>query len=346
MYFIELSKPIYLGLVSENFTPQKIQNISLHDLHILRETYGKIEFGNTDYENKVKTIADQIKSDLKNGLKYDTKFNNELYFKRYYLYLSKCIKWINDITIYVSDIFEDQNDACIISRNKYNSYVIDTNEIDVYSCPFNLEDDKVTNVSIYINCVNQKDKNFDIFYTILHELKHIYDMYITKISEYDLDSDIVYSQRYNTVLNPKNKLILNDVNTQESFQKKHVLFGDVFKYIISNIYLLNKSEVQARIENTVVQLNNVDIEINIKDRKDLCEYSEIYKDYYWIYMRLKFCLLLSNSQKNMFNEYYIDIFNNMYKTKFKNYDELLTYLINRLDKLYFKHIINYLINQK
>lgn len=66
--------------------------------------------------------------------------------------------------------------------------------------------------------------NFDIYYVILHELKHIYDMYITKISEYDLDSDIVYSQRYNTVLNPKNKLILNDVNTQESFQKKHVLF--------------------------------------------------------------------------------------------------------------------------
>jgi len=32
---------------------------------------------------------------------------------------------------------------------------------------------------------------------------------------------------------------------------KHVLVGDVFKYLISNAYLLNKSEVQARIENTI-----------------------------------------------------------------------------------------------
>jgi len=46
----------------------------------------------------------------------------------------------------------------------------------------------------------------------------------------------------------------------------------------------------------------------------------------------------------MFNEYYLKIFNNMYKIKVKDYNELLSYLIKKLDKLYFKHIINYLIN--
>lgn len=132
MYFIELSKPIYLGLIRENFTPQKIQNISLHDLHILQESYGKIEFGNKEYEKLIKNISNNIKDDLINGLEYDTKFNNELYFKRYYLDLSNCTKWINDITIYVSDTFESENDSCIISRNKYNSYVIDINAIDIF----------------------------------------------------------------------------------------------------------------------------------------------------------------------------------------------------------------------
>lgn len=127
---------------------------------------------------------------------------------------------------------------------------------------------------------------------------------------------------------------------------KHVLVGDVFKYLISNAYLLNKSEVQARIENTIGQFNKIEDEIELHKRSDLCKYSEIYNEYYWLYMRLNFCLDLSEQQKSMFNEYYLKIFNNMYKIKVKDYNELLSYLIKKLDKLYFKHIINYLINQK
>ncbi len=347
MYFIESSKPIYLGLISERFTPQKIKNTSLHNLYVLRESYGKIEFGNKEYENIIKEVSDEIIKDLKSGLDYDTRLDGELYFKRYYIDLSKCTKWINDITIYVSDIFENQNDSCIISRNKYNSYVIDTNNINVYSCPFTIKDNKVSNVSIYINCVDLNDNNFDIYYVILHELKHIYDMYITKISEADLNSDILYSQRYDSVVNTNNKkLILNNIDSQKQFQMKHVLVGDVFKYLISNAYLLNKSEVQARIENTIGQFNKIEDEIELHKRSDLCKYSEIYNEYYWLYMRLNFCLDLSEQQKSMFNEYYLKIFNNMYKIKVKDYNELLSYLIKKLDKLYFKHIINYLINQK
>lgn len=81
MYFIESSKPIYLGLISERFTPQKIKNISLHDLYVLRESYGKIEFGNKEYENIIKQVSDEIIKDLKTGLDYDIKLDSELYFK-------------------------------------------------------------------------------------------------------------------------------------------------------------------------------------------------------------------------------------------------------------------------
>lgn len=350
MYFFNLTQYQQTYQLYNRFNHYIRQSIHYNQesARIILETYGMIEYSNMQYSREIMKCAEQIEQDIKNNnLKYDSTLLGLNIFRKYVINLSFCTKWIDHLNVYISTEYENINDAGLISTKGTSEYVIQEKDIDLYTFPYALKDGKIKFASIYINYVDINDSNFKLEAVIEHELKHIYDMYVIKCSEHKLNQDIVYSQKYNYY---SHRNIINYVSNIQKFKELNIKADDVCGYILNITYLLNVSEIQARIVNTKSQLFKLDIDeiFSVEDnrknngtlRKSISGVSNIYNEYYVIYNKLKMSLYLSSEQQDIFDNKFLNIFNDVYSRKFKNYKDFIKFLLQRMDKLYFRHIDN------
>lgn len=290
----------------------------------LNEKYGMKEYDNKKLENELYNIASKITYSYMNIIKNKLNYNYKLYengkFKRKLYGLSfniESVDWLDKLNIYftLEQIDEKNigNDTMTLSNScgyMYNSETEKT-ELSKIKRQIFTNDNKMVNVYLVKdNTVNTASilfsfykglYNKDYLVSILeHEINHIFDMYIQNIDNTKLNQDqLLYdwltpisvetSELYRDLVS--SKLTYNDkVNIIKNGQFTYDALSELFK---GWIYLLNESELHARLYNFNFELIHTTTKYNCgaKVEQNIIRYlhniSPIFREYYDIYQILK-----------------------------------------------------------
>ena len=209
-----------------------------------------------------------------------------------------------------------------------------------------------------------------------HEISHIYDVYKQNISFnklnndlLELSSDIIYNDNKTNDIIDKLLNEKNNVNTLKHLINTEVSYEVVSNFIADNLYLLNKSELRARLNNCRYEIeqfiNNKNIILNIKNNDILQDklrlISSTFNTYFILYEILKmFIKYLSNDIKQQFidndiknvydklrpNDYnYKKMFNkkltnNYNQYTLKSFDLFIQYHVDNIYNIFLKHAIS------
>ena len=181
------------------------------------------------------------------------------------------ISWVDKIHIYVTTSFDDDSfTLCDNDNMKY--YIIYDNKT---LPPYELHGLHLKYMSIVFSSSLDDVNAYKITNIILHEMKHGYDLIRKRFMANDLNRDIKYF--YDTLPEEEMQYITKYYNYSEPRMHKFVISlnsEEIYALIRSMIYLLNTSEMSARLVNFQGDVNMYAITNNKKefDKSDFYMY--------------------------------------------------------------------------
>ena len=359
----------------------------------LNETYGIKEYDNKEYDNEINSIANDILNHFSNTLEYNAillENDEEFCYLQQLNYKLKSIDWLELLHVYITTtpINSYENDTMVITNQVY-IYNNQLNKSNIIPCnynfqiinnnneiiePFIINRDIVKHASIIITVPNiTKIYNVDELAAILkHELSHIYDAYSSQLSLNEINTDLMELDSFLKLPYKLEQNIELLLNSNISIYKKRNIIKTLDENIlhnifVENIYLLNKSELRARLQNCRYEIKK---NIHILDSKiiniDLMQdrlrlISKQFNTYFTLYELFNlFIKYIPNNIKEKFTEnsikeqfgkqrpnYYEPKY--PYNKSFKNnkndydissFDKFFTYHIDNIYNIFLKNAIS------
>ena len=359
----------------------------------LSETYGIQDFDNVEYTKELETISSDILNHFDNVIYDCTLYQNNkpIVLLQKLKYEIKSLDWLDKIDVYITNksIIENNNDVFLLYHN--NCYLFNENKIipikyklnifnknEIITEPFIFYNNKIKQATLIISVPNKKllFNKSELTSILKHEISHIYDVYKQNISFnklnndlLELSSDIIYNDNKTNDIIDKLLNEKNNVNTLKHLINTEVSYDVISNFIADNLYLLNKSELRARLNNCRYEIeqfiNNKNIILNIKNNDILQDklrlISSTFNTYFILYEILKmFIKYLSNDIKQQFidndiknvydklrpNDYnYKKIFNkkltnNYNQYTLKSFDLFIQYHVDNIYNIFLKHAIS------
>lgn len=280
------------------------------------EKWGIIEFDNDRYNNLVR----QIKSDVLDVI-HNKKCPqlcsigslDNVYVLSYET--DDICDWLDKLYILI------MTDEHGVTEDSYDSLTVNgltisiDNEIVEIS---KIEDAKLKNGTISLEIFNEPERLMSILH---HELKYLYDLYINKYAKQNIqfNSELIKSENIRTNLNLNDR----DLNYYFSYKRQYenkINLHIIFEMLIYAVYFMDRSEITARLTNSIKRDNNDD--------------ADLYTTYKYVFEELKDNL--SVEDKDNFNKQYIKYFKEIYNDKITSIDVLLNLFIKRIDNLFLK----------
>lgn len=302
-----------------------------------------------------KTINNQMYINL---FEPDTKIEfkeNKIYTKKFETYIDN--DWIEKLNVYVSfDFNATENDAIYndymtlsdssaeyVENNNNTGYII--NQVNFIIKDINkprkhkieiIKNKQYEEASVLLiirnaELISKQSSGFD--YIIKHELEHLYYRLINDITNIKDNSDTIEQMFYNIDVNIEdidkyNKMlsILNDIEIDDKKRIeiiKNMDYQSIQVYIMDILYLLNASELHARLMNFVQEIRTIE---KLQEYKEyingpysktkylyaLCKISSIFNSYYMYYHNFELfikyinddvkCTFSENDIKSIFNK--------------------------------------------
>jgi len=361
----------------------------------LDETFGIKEYDNLIFTNELKNISNQLLNKIiSNNITYDyALYENDIYLVNLERnrFLLSSIDWCNNVDIYLTetpltnedlDIFiiddnytyNERNDKLILCHYTFK-LLKDNNKIVE---PFIVKNNKLVRTSIIISYNKNIKLTVDELTSILkHEFSHIYDLLSNKLTIAELNSDLIdlnsnYGNDLNLSLNSfitlNNLLTENDENRKKELIKNNINYQIIHLLFKDNIYLLNKSELKARLNNCrydiQTKIKNIDIN-NLSDilQEELRKISKDFNTYFILFNVFKLLIdylpdnikkeFAEKDIKNIYGKLRPEIdnkwikypYNNSFKDKNNTYSELsfnafFNYHKENIYNIFLKHAIS------
>ena len=327
---------------------------------LLQEKYGIFEYDNNEFNNDIKDISLTIFYEVyhNDNIQYDSEikdiYEGKLY-KKYTIQFNNS-SWLNICNIYIQldDDFTDTGivDSFVLSKdtdiitNKETNYTINfDNQI---SFPYNVKNNKIDICSIVIIINPYLIKSFNIIFNVIrHELKHIYYMFMSKKANDEINYDIKHMNNLNLI----NISLYNDKNKLSYKQQNQLITcNNILLFFKKFSYLLNKSEIFARLENIHNDIKQNINNIDIQDKQLLNNISKIsssLQDYQQLYKAINDLISnLNDNIKYQFGQLYLKEISNFYKYKFiqkndyiKGFDNFCNYFLKIIKNKIFKNAL-------
>jgi len=344
---------------------------ALFEKLMLVEKYGILDTDNVLLDNLLKEKSKELFEYILT-LKYDKTKNiaiikntnvfNNIVFNYFEITFKKYIDnyWIDKLYVLCTCDIYDKNNSLTLdsSHNSPNNISFDNN---TKISPIKINGNNLEYATIILNYNENKGISEKIIYEILkHELKHIFKRLKTNYYNDNLYKDQIYGvnhadliyNNYITFDKYGNPSLKNDAMEQILYAKDDIWLKSILKYYA---YDLNDVEIQAKLENFNIKLNNCSIEylealnkINNNIIEKICIISYEAEHYYYLYKLLNDIIkICKDNDINMdYNSCTINKLKNIYNKTFKNAYELLEYLANeRIYRLFLRHACT-LFNEK
>ncbi len=299
------------------------------------EKFGIIEYQDKRYEEMIKGAVKTIKWRMlnpKTAYEYYVPFDGDFYCALEKVYPQNSVSWIKELDIYFCWLKNSYDFNCGVLGDMNNDGKIICECHPVYKnidiTPLIIKDGVIEKGSIVI--MTGDAKNFDFYGAISHELKHLYDINIRNINMYELNKDIMLTQEIKQ--NSGIKFETNYLRYSEEQAKGFISSLDckeLYCLLLDNMYVLNKSEVSARLNQIYSKLNmlkRTDMDIILSDIHDYFMSIDVYRYYDYLY---RFFLKIENyAEEKVVNEL---------NTK---YGKSLAKIMSMKNKISFKDYIN------
>lgn len=326
-------------------TPKKSWS-SPSEYRMLTESYGILDYRDSSLKKSLSAVIDDIYNEcsdcvydcvIDNGSS-EIEMKNSFKAKKYVCDINNW--WIDELGIYVSydNDCASENMAAVIAptmvyvttydnngfgkrkvvKLNYQSFEIDFNgkRDDL----FVRNDERLLKGSVVL-CMSQELYNKDeLVYILYHELRHLFDIFIGRTSQFEINKDVIYndykcgeSERANP--NFLNMLFSYNVDDEMKIEIVCGLNKDKLEcFFYDTAYILNLSEIRARLRNFEYEIgcvNKDEFQRMLKDGDekfaDVVSYvSQYFYEYYVLYKILgwmKKCV--SESVKREFAGSYI-----------------------------------------
>lgn len=317
----------------------------------LNESLGIIDYGNKELDNFLFNNATQLNNIIHNNQFDDLSdaIIEEIYpyeFKAFMIDFSifNNEHWISKLYILLTSDMYDNNDALVLDKStitKVTNIYIDKKVIE----PISILDDIVNHATIILNYTDAINEH--IIYKILrHELKHIYHRYKRNVANDDLYKANIKLNEYIDCDVPlfsvksQNELIHNI--------RYKARMEDILMFLYSNTYLLNTSEIQAKLEDFNIDLSKYDKSTLQLIRtcmpgvyNFLPRVSTVAQLYLQLYKTL--ILIRDNYDRPKIDEEFdkVAVLEKIYKRKFDDMLDLLNYFANDIVyHLFIRHAVS------
>lgn len=340
----------------------------------LRESYGIREFSNDEFKNEISEIASTLyKSRNYTAGTLINKHDKTKKSGKLFQFNIKSVDWIKKLNVIVCHNYNSDEkyvDISVIANSKAYSFAYDDygcpvsnyQQLNLYDISFELYDenknieyfevdDKSMKTATILFCFNKMSYDkFEYDCALHHELSHISDLIYNKVHK--LNSEIIETDYISGIIsrqdfiNRESQDIIYDIKYNEE------ILDILIDLICENLYILNISEMKARLNNfygifkemnivTLYNKINKYTDLNKKSIPEiLCSISDVFNDYYKLYIALGlFNDYLDKDLKNKFIQY-INLFINrerdnkdikyIFGKKFTSTTELLVYLRERI----------------
>lgn len=391
-----------------------LNNVKLlqNKLIILNEEYGIKNIRNKKYLHLCNNISKQVKNllnEIYNSSEVDYNillvYDDNEYYAKELSFNIKDIPYLNKINIFVgSGLFKQNNQVyrnnesinCVITDTGYYNFN-DNNDLLFYNSkykiikeisenkkiiinPFIISKNKIDVCSIFISVIPEDLTLYTEKYIssiLMHELGHLYDLYIQNINIEQLNNDIfitsfavnneIYKNDIYKIINKFNNFIIS--NNKKYILKNNFTIDDIIYFIFKYIEVLNISELHQYLINFKYELDKIKPKKlfylykhkNINTELFLYQLSNIFKERYDLLLSLKmFKKYIPNEVKQEFANIYIkNYFNIKIKNNFlldinlkennvyneKSFDKLIDIFINRITNIFIKNAFKIFMNK-
>lgn len=386
--------------------------LSQNKLTTLNEEYGIKNIRNKKYLRLCNNIAKQIKivlNEIHNSSKVDYNilliYDNIEYYAKELSVKIKDISYLNKINLFVGTGLFKQNNQIYRNNESINCVITDTgyynfnddNNIIFYNTKYKIIKEISENKKIIINSFiisKNKIEQCSIFISVIpedlslytekyissilmHELGHLFDLYIQNINIEQLNKDIfitsfavnneIYKDDINKIINKFNKFIISD--NKKEIIKNNFTIDDIIYFIFKYIEVLNISELHQYLINFKYDLDKIKPKNlfdlykhkTISNELFLCQLSDIFKERYDLLQILKmFKKYIPDEIKQEFANVYIKHYFNL---KIKNnyilninlksnnnyneisFDKLIDIFIDRIINIFIKNSFKIFMNK-
>lgn len=359
----------------------------------LNETYGIKEFDNKEYDSEIMDISKDILNHFNDTLEYNSillENDEELCYLQQLNYEIKTIDWLENLHVYLTNtpINSLENDSMVITNQVYiyrdqftksnivpcdYKFQIINNDNELVE-PFIINKNMVKHASILIIIPDiSKIYTLDELCSILkHELSHVYDFYSTKLTPNETNTDFLELHSFLKLPYILEKEIETLMKKEISISQKRNIINNIdenmlHNIFVENIYLLNKSELRARLQNCRYEIQkNIHMLDSKIINKDLMQdrlrlISDQFNTYYSLYELFKLLVkytpndikekFTENSIKDQFGKLRPDNYEPKYpyNKSFKNnrniydldsFDKFFNYHINNIYDIFLKNALS------
>lgn len=300
------------------------------------EKFGIIEYQDKRYEEMIISAAKRVKERLKsNNTSYDyyVPFDGDFYCAIEKVRPENSVSWIRELDIYFCKLNNKYEFDCGVLGDLNNNGEIICECHPIYKnndiVPLVIKDGVIERGSIII--MTGDIDSFDFYGAISHELKHLYDINVRNINFYDLNRDIILAdaeKNNNDVCFETNYLNYSDEQAKQFISSLNA--KELYCLLIDNMYVLNKSEMSAR-------LNQVYSRLYMQKKVDIMEILKYPHDYFMSISEYRYynkLYIFFDAIEKYANKSEIEKMNNVYGNKIA---EILS--LDKNGKMTFSHYI-------
>lgn len=304
----------------------------------INEAFGIKEYENKQYDKEILDIASDILQLFKTPLQYNAVLveNDDEICKLFHKkYVIRSIKWLQTLHVYLTSypILSYDPDIFMVADKSFG-YNKERNKIEEYKYSFQLfnntkpvepliiRNNKIIKASIIISVPDRYNigiispiksyifKADELSFILKHELSHLYDLLSNNITIKQLNTDLLEQESYLTLDETYEQIATtllsnNDVNNKVKSKtiKEKITAQNLHNLFVENIYLLNKSEMRARLQNCRYEIKkNIDKVIYNHVKQNLLrQISRQFETYYILYEL--FGLLIQYTPDNIKQEF-------------------------------------------
>lgn len=323
------------------------------NIYHVNEQYGLLNYSD-EVSSKIHALSVDIDKFLlyTKNKKYDATISDIQCPLKHFCISNMQLGWVDELHVFVTDI-DTTNGTDAVTLN--DQYIAKYNNSSY--CCYQRSNNKIIYGSIVLFGY---DADYSTESRILHELKHLFDSCLPNQNIYKINSDI---EEGNKILFNEDdyKLMqtifsIRDIKTLKKFIN-NITSDDLFTIFSYNIYLLNKSELQARLEQVKEDVKNIK-NINLLHNKGLL-HSYVYRQYLTIYKLYNNLILYTSNdikkkfvESNAFNYIITQVYkeNNRlskilsYNNYIKQFDTFVMYFTEEIYNKFLKHAASMFIN--
>lgn len=323
------------------------------NIYHVNEKYGLLNYSDyvSDKIHKLSSDIDHFLLYVKNKT-YDSSVSDiECPLKHFYI-SNMQLGWINELHVFVSDIDTTNGSDAFILNDQYIAKYGNKS----YCC-YQKNNNKIIYGSIVLFGY---DPDYSTESRILHELKHLFDTCLPNQNIYKINSDIetcskiLFSEDDYKLM--QKVFSIRDIKALKTFIK-NISEENLFTIFSYNIYLLNKSELQARLEQVkedVRRIKDIPKQLN----KGLL-HSYVYVQYLTIYKLYNNLVLYTDNKvkekfvkSNEFNYIITQVYKDnkklfkilSYNNYIKQFDSFIMYFAEEIYNKFLRHSASMMIN--